>query len=137
MWDANTPIRTDELDPIMLSRGFISVFGFLKLADELCDSVFNQIGLGQSRAVATGETVFTAAAHINNFQPIEGSQIFYGRVAVSELGTKKFITKTRFCADTGETFAEVETVHVCYDLNKQRSIQVPEDIVNKIRLLLK
>jgi acyl-CoA thioesterase FadM len=137
MSDANTPIRTDELDPVMLSRGFISVFGLLKLADELCDNVFTQIGLGQSRAIATGETVFTAAAHVNNFQPIEGPQTFYGRVAVSELGTKKFVTKTYFSADTGEAFAEVETVHVCYDLKKRRSMQIPEDIVNKIRLLLK
>lgn len=136
MWDANTPLRADELDPIMLSRGFISVFGLLKLADELCDNVFRQIGLGQSRAIATGETVFTAAAHVNNFQPIEGSQTFYGRVAVSELGTKKFVTKTYFCAVTGEALAEVETVHVCYDLNKRSSIQIPEDIVSKVRLLL-
>lgn len=135
MWEVNKPVNTADLGPLMMSRGLMNVSGLIRIADEVCESVFNQIGLGKTRAVTAGETVFTAAVHVNSFRPIEISQSFYSEVVVVEVGKRKFTTKTRFQTEGGELLAEVDTVHVCYDLKEKATIEIPRDVLERIRAM--
>lgn len=130
-------IKGADLDLSMFSRGFLSVFGLLKLADEVCEEAFRRIGFGKPRAQSSGETLYTAAAHVDVSEPIGLSRDFFADVEFSELGNKKIITKARFRGREDVVLAEVETVHVCYDLNERVSIAIPSDIREKIEQLNK
>lgn len=134
MWEVNTPISVSNMDSDLFHMGFMNSSAFLTIADKVCERVLTGIGLGEKRAISSGITVFTAAANVINYKLIGQYDTFCTEVIFTEIGNKKFITKTLFYSKTGDKDAEVETVHVCYDLKLKKTVKIPDDVLENLSI---